>query len=256
MADSLHAALNSIPEGLRRPLIAQYEELLADYRSGRWEAVGLKAGKICEIVYTILAGHVRGRFDASPSKPRNMVAACQAFEQAPAAAFSRSVRIQIPRLLMAVYELRNNRAIGHVGGEVDPNHMDAELFLRACKWLVSELVRVFGALSVDAARTLIEGVTERTIPAVWEGDGMKRVLNPRLSAKDKALALAYTTPKGVSSKELATWSGYGNLSRFRSSILDELDRNALIHFDRGRDMVTILPPGIRRVETNGLLVVN
>src|SRR3712207_4123890 len=125
MADSLDVALSSIPEALRAPLVQQLEELLSEYRGGRWELVGLKAGKLCEIVYTILAGHTSGSYAAAPSKPSNMVAACQALEQA-GASFSRSVRIQIPRVLIAVYELRNNRAIGHVGGDVDPNHMDAE----------------------------------------------------------------------------------------------------------------------------------
>lgn len=254
MADSLDGALASIPPGLRLPLISQFEEQLSDYRAGRWESVGLKAGKICEIVYSILSGHVDGKYAEVPNKPRNMVAACTALEQAPSDKFGRSVRIQIPRLLIAIYELRNNRSIGHVGSDVDPNHMDAELFLRSSKWLVSELVRVFGSLNADAARDLIEAVTERTIPVVWEGDGVKRVLNPALSARDKALALAYSSPKGVLAKDLATWSGYGNLSRFRTSVLDGLDKQALVHYDRRTDTVTILPTGIRRVESAGLLV--
>src|ERR1700730_13671249 len=160
MTDILDTALKSIPDGLRRPLISQYEELLTEYRAGRWEGVGLKAGKLCEIVYTILSGHIGGRYAPKPAKPQNMLAACQALEQA-GNSFSRSVRIQIPRLLIAVYELRNNRDIGHVGSEGDPNHMDAELFLRAAKWIISELLRVFGKLSTDAARELIESVTER-----------------------------------------------------------------------------------------------
>lgn len=254
MTATLDAALSPIPSGLRQPLISQFEELLSDYRAGRWEAVGLKAGKICEIVYTILAGHVAGRYPASPSKPPNMVKACQDLENAPAANFSRSTRIQIPRLLIAIYELRNNRAIGHVGGEVDPNHMDAELFLRGSKWLVSELVRTFGALSEDAARDLIESVTERTIPVVWEGDGVKRVLNPSLSTRNKVLVLAYATPSGATARQLAAWSGYSNLSRLRSTVIAELDKEALVHFDETTDTVRILPTGVRHVEGKGLLV--
>lgn len=109
-------------------------------------------------------------------------------------------------------------------------------------------------MSPDSARELIEAVTERTIPAVWEGNGIKRMLNPTLSARDKALVLAYSSPKGVSARELALWAGYGNLSRFRTSILAELDRASLIHFDQCTDMVSVLPPGIRKVETSGLLV--
>ena len=255
MSSSLDVALNSIPDGLRRPLISEFESLLSEYGARRWETVGLKAGKLCEIAYTILSGYVSGKYAAKPSKPKNMVVACGALEGASAAQFSRSVRIQIPRLLIAIYELRNNRDIGHVGSEVDPNHMDAELFLRAAKWILSELVRVFSSLNVDAASRLIETVTERTIPLVWQGHGVKRVLNPKLSTRDQVLALIYSSPDGVSSKDLASWLGYGNLSRLRTSILGKLDGDAFIHFDRQRDLAIALPPGIRYVEGNGLMIV-
>src|SRR5439155_8903397 len=117
MAISLDTALTAIPEGLRQPLIFEFKELLSDYRVGRWEAVGLKAGKLCEIVYTIISGYMSGGYAVAPFKPSNMLSACQALEQAPASGFSRSVRIQIPRLLIAIYELRNNRSIGHVGAD-------------------------------------------------------------------------------------------------------------------------------------------
>jgi len=253
MSKALDKALGSVPIGLRAPLIEQFDEMLSDYRSGRWESVGLKAGKICEIIYSIISGYISGQYPAGPSKPKNMVAACQALEKSPGAALSRSVRIQIPRLLIAIYELRNNRAIGHVGGEVDPNHMDAELFLRSCKWLLAELIRVFDASNVAEAAALVEGVTERVIPLVWEQDGIKKVLNPKMSAKDKALVLSYATPGGSSAKDLASWVGYGNLSRFRNDVISALHKEALVHYDKESDQITISPTGIRKVEANNLL---
>lgn len=41
MSASLHGALSAIPEGLRTPLVDEFTGLLAEYRAGRWEAVGL-----------------------------------------------------------------------------------------------------------------------------------------------------------------------------------------------------------------------
>ena len=35
----------------------------------------------------------------------------------------------------------NNRNVGHVGGDVDPNHMDATGVLAQCNWVMGELVR-------------------------------------------------------------------------------------------------------------------
>ena len=254
MSKTLHEALAAIPKGLLDPLISEFEAMLSEYRSGRWESVGLKAGKICEIVHSILAGYVAGSYPAAPSKPRNMVDACRALENA-SSTFSRPVRIQIPRLVAAIYELRNNRSIGHVGGDVDPNHMDAELFVRSTKWMVAELVREFAKLSLGDAAAVIESITEKNIPAVWEAGDFKKVLNPKLSARDKALVLAYSSPDGVSAKNLGRWCEYSNLSRFRSTVVAALNKQALVHFDTKTDMVTITPVGIRTVETSGLLIV-
>jgi hypothetical protein len=249
---SLDAALASIPAGLRTPLLTQFGEMLSEYRAGRWEVVGLKAGKLCEIIYSIVHGQLSGKFPATPFKPANMPHACQQLEnQYPTA--PRSLRIQIPRLLIAVYELRNNRAIGHVGGDVDPNHMDAELFVRSAKWLVAELVRAFANLSVTESNALVESLTEQLIPAVWDVGGFKRVMNPSLPAKDKALILCYSTPGGVKSSELCKWVGYKNITDFRSKVIDALHKATMLHFDRASDLVTISPAGIKRIETSGIL---
>lgn len=253
MSQSLSDGLKSIPDGLRFPLIENFTELLSNYRKGDWEKVGLKAGKLCEIIYSILAGYIAGAFPASPSKPGNMLTACTSFEQA-GSGFSRAVRIQIPRILIATYELRNNRAIGHVGGDVDPNHMDAEFFLRSCKWMVSELVRVFGSISVDESRALIDGITERTLPLIWDDGSKKRVLNPKLSHRDRALALAYSCQNGATAREICGWAGYSNLSRYRNGIVADLHNEALIDFDPPTDKITLLPTGANYVEASGILI--
>jgi hypothetical protein len=74
----------------------------------------LNGGKLCEAAYTILRSKVDGTWATKPTKPRDMVAACRAFEQA--TGFDHSVRITTPRVLMALYEIRNNRGVGHAGG--------------------------------------------------------------------------------------------------------------------------------------------
>src|SRR5438034_1154534 len=119
------ALLAGVPVGLRTPLIDSHNAITKNFREHRWEPSELNGGKFCEVVYTILKGYIDGSFPAAPAKPGNMVDACRALEQADAARFPRSVRIQIPRMLVALYEIRNNRGVGHVGGDVVPNHMDA-----------------------------------------------------------------------------------------------------------------------------------
>src|SRR5882757_8029621 len=102
-------ALSSLPVGLRDVLIGSFNTIIKNFREGRFEPAELNGGKLCEVVFTILRGHVDEKFPAKPSKPPNMVDACKNLEKADPNLFSRSVRIQIPRVIIALYEIRNNR---------------------------------------------------------------------------------------------------------------------------------------------------
>lgn len=248
MPSTLEDAFSALPKGLSGPLLKEYREAIEAARSRKWETVGLKAGKLCEIIHTILKGHVDGSFPRKPSKPNNMVDACTALEAADKTKFSRPVRIQIPRMLIGLYELRNNRAIGHIGGDVDPNEMDGELFLRSVKWLVAELVRVFHAIDVAQAAALVDMVSERSVPLIWTSGDRIRVLNPKLSMPDRTLLMLHHFPGGMKRPKLCEAVEHSNLSVFTKSVLQRLHKRALVDFDRKADTATILPPGSDYVE--------
>lgn len=96
---------------------------------------------------------------------------------------------QADAVLIALYEIRNNRGVGHVGGEVDANHMDAVAVRYMAKWLVTELVRVFHNLDTTAATEVVDALVEREIPVIWQVGDRRRVLQPKLSMKDRMLLL-------------------------------------------------------------------
>lgn len=248
----LKAALFVMPDALRDPLIAQFEEALAEYRSGDWEKVGVKAGKFCEIAYCICEGHTTGSYASAPSKPKSMFHDCLKLE-AHNRVKGRSLCIQVPRVLIGLYELRNNRAIGHVSGEIDPNHMDAEFYLRGMKWILAEFIRFFSKLPEEQSRAVVEAVTARTLQIVWQSGNVRRILDPAKSAADKILILCYAENKPVPVTDLVSWAEYSNASRMRSSVLKGLHGKALVHFDKRADTVQILPPGQKHVEDCGLL---
>ena len=160
---TLTGAFGALPTQLRDELLAAFNQILRNYRERRWEPAELNGGKLCEVVYSILKGHAAGTYPSRAKKPRNMVLACQNLENELAGA-PRSIRIQIPRMLIALYEIRNNRNVGHVGGDVEPNHMDAVCVLQIGKWIMAELVRVLHAVDVGEATALVEGLVERDTP--------------------------------------------------------------------------------------------
>lgn len=252
---SIRDALKVLPEGLKDPLIDEFEQALAEYRANDWEKVGLKAGKFCEIAYCICAGHAAGAFPAAASKPTNFLNSCLALEQHNKTG-GRSLCIQVPRILLGLYELRNNRAIGHVSKEISPNHMDAEFFLRGMKWVMAEFVRQFSQLPLDDSHALVEVVTARTFHIVWSDGDIRRVLEPGKTASQKVLILLYAEARPVKVAQLQTWIEYKNGTDFKRKVLKDLHKKALIQFDETKGMAEILPPGQTLVENSDLLLMD
>lgn len=250
---SIQDTLKTIPSGLRAPLIEEFEQALDEYRAGDWEKVGLKAGKFCEVAYCICAGHATGTYATRPSKPGNFPQACRDLEQHNGTK-GRSLCMQVPKVLTALYELRNNRAIGHVSAEVSPNHMDAEFFLRGMKWIMGELVRNYSQLVLSDSYAVVEAVTARTFHMVWSNGDMRRVLEPMKTASQKVLILLYAEGKPVTVTQLQAWVEYKNGTDFKRKVLKDLHKKAWVHFDERAATAQILPTGQAYVEKSGLLV--
>jgi hypothetical protein len=236
-----------LPATLRDELLSAFNQIVKNFRERRWEPAELNGGKLCEVVYSILKGHAEGKYPARAKKPRNMVLACQNLETE-AAGTPRAVRIQIPRMLIALYEIRNNRNVGHVGGDVDPNHMDAVCVLQVAKWIMGELVRVLHDVDTERAAAIVESLVERDTPLIWQIDGKKRVLNTGLSMRDKTLLLLHATDGQVAESTLVSWLEHSNASVYRRGILKKLHRERLIEYDATTRTTQISPTGIVDVE--------
>lgn len=211
-------ALAQLPRNLREELLKAFNEIITNYREGKWEPSELNGGKICEVVYSILSGYITGTYPQKSTKPRNMVDSCNSLAKAPST-FPRSMRIQIPRMLIALYEVRNNRGVGHVGGDVDPNRMDATLVLYMAKWIMAELVRVFHNLTTEQASKVVDSLIERETPYIWKVNDKKRVLKEGLSMKEKTLLLLYSENQPLSESDLVSWLEHSNAAVYKRDVL-------------------------------------
>lgn len=243
------AVLGGLPPVLRGELIEELNKIERHYREGRWEPAELDGGRLTEVVYSIVKGRLDGRMPLKAYKPKQMVQELQRLEAYPASAGPRSLRVLIPRVLLGVLDIRNDRDVGHMGGEVPSNHMDATYVLGAAKWLVAELVRVFHQVDVTTATEFVEALIERDTPAVWEVvPGTKRVLNTKVTVREKVLLLAHSTAGPVSDANLRDWTEYANFARFRSLILGGLHDDKLIDYDPKTGLVRLSELGVRYVE--------
>jgi hypothetical protein len=239
--------LGLLPQGLRDELIAALAEIERNFRERRWEPAELNGGKLCEVAYSILKGYIDGTFPANAYKPANMVDACRALEQSPST-FPRSIRVQIPRMLMALYEIRNNRGVGHVGGDVSANHMDSTCVLQMSKWVVSELIRVFHNTSTEDAETTVDALSEREISLIWEVAGRRRVLRPKMTMLEKTLVLLYGSTAPLTERELLDSIEHSNASAFRRDILRPAHQRRILEFDEETKLVHLSPLGSQLVE--------
>jgi hypothetical protein len=248
-----NSILSGLPSGLRGPLLQTFREIATNYFERRWEPSELKGGKFCEVVYSVASGSLIGALPQSPSKPQNMRDACRALEDTPKNAGlvgDRSFRILIPRLLIGLYEIRNNRGVGHVGGDVDPNFMDATVVFNSASWILAELVRIFHGTSTSVAQEAVDGLVERRVPLVWEVENTKRVLDAKMSIRNQVLVLLVRAPAWESEKNLVEWTEYSNSSVFRTKVLGPLHKSRMIEHDKKTQRARISPLGIKEVEQN------
>jgi hypothetical protein len=244
------SAFASLPEGLRDDLLNAFNEILRNYREHRWEPAELNGGKLCEAVFTIVEGFLDdGRYPPRARKPSRFPQACLALEQRfQTVPDSRSPRILIPRMMIGLYDIRNNRGVGHAGGDVDPNLMDATVVVYTSKWLVAELVRMLHTLTTSEAAEIVEGLVEREIPWVWSQDGKRRVLRTGLTRKQQTLVLLLSATGPVAEAELARWLEHPSVSNLRKDVLRPMHKDRLIDYDADQRAIRLLPPGVAAAE--------
>jgi hypothetical protein len=246
--------LARIPAGLRDPLLETYREIASNFLERRWGPSELEGGKFSEVVYTIIDGWLKGTFPAGPSKPRDMRGACYAIESSALSGKpeDRSMRILIPRMLPPLYEIRNNRNVGHVGGDVDPNQMDAVAVYSIASWVMGELVRVFHRTSVKEAQEAVDALAERKLSLIWDPGTVKRVLDTKLTAGDQTLLLLHQSISWVAENDLLNSVEYSNTTGYRSKVIMKLHKARLIEYDKANKRAKISPKGSLYVEESVL----
>lgn len=243
-------ALRALPATLRDELLKEFNEIVTNYREHRWEPSELKGGKLCEIVFTIIKGWLDGGiYPAKGQKPQNFPKSCWELEKHyPKTATNHTARILIPRMMIGLYDIRNNRGVGHTGAEVNPNHMDATAVLYLAKWLVAELVRLLHTLPTDEATAIVDGLIEREVSWVWTDKDKKRVLRTGMKWKEQTLVLLLTEAGDVNEDDLFRWLEHPRITDLRKNVLIPMHAARQIDYDRTARTIRLLPPGVTAAE--------
>jgi hypothetical protein len=248
---SIPTLFSLLPAQLSKNLEKSYTQIKSNFAQRRYEPSELNGGKFCEVVLRILEWHTAASKTYTPfgTKIRDFGQATRKFESQ--SSFPDSVRFHIPKILNSLYDIRNKRGVGHVGGDVDPNHMDALFVVSCTDWIMAELVRLFHNVSVNDAQAIVEALISKKVSVVWEVAGKKRILNPKLKYPERTLLLLYDSyPKPLGDETLCEWTEYTNPRVYRSSVLKPLHKKKIIEYDANTGDVHLSPTGLRYVEEN------
>jgi len=252
-ASPLEAALTPVPKPLRTRILERYETLKSEYLKGNYEACGMAAGRFAEVMIRILQDQLTGSYTPLGQQLRPFDKETDALGQLPKAAGADSLRVTMPRALAFLYTLRNKRGIGHEGGDVDANEIDAATCVRISDWCLSELIRVVHAVSLEEAQALLDAIAEREVPYVWAIAGVKRVLDPNLTAREQVVVLLYSDPEtAVPVEDLFEWVEYARKDHFRASVLMPLHRARMVELDKDTNSVLLSPLGAAETEAKVL----
>lgn len=247
---TLDVALGAIVVAFRARLMKAYNGQKTAYVDGNFDACGLRAGRFCEVLLRWAQNELTGGHTPFGTKLASFKDECDKLERTATTAGHDSVRILIPRALSFLYTLRNKRGIGHEGGDVDANEIDAATAVRIADWCICELIRLHYTISLEEAQGICDAITERQLPQVWDVFGKRRVLDPKLSYAQQTLLLLYSSPElAVPIEDLISWTEHSNAAVYRRDVLSRLHKARLIEYDRETEMAAISPKGIEKVET-------
>jgi len=227
-------------------LLEYYKELKQKFFLGQYEPSQLKCAKFVEVVMRILEYITKGNYTPF-GKKISLDDLTNELEQLPKDKFPDSLRIHIPRILRATYDIRSKRGVAHVG-KINPNFMDATLVVSACDWIMAEFIRLYHTDDSNEAQRTVDSIVERKVPIIEEFGDELRVLTPDLSIADKILLILYKKhPNYVSTSDLKSWIKTRS-PNYITTALRQLDYHVKIYRKGNENIIT--RRGIKYVEEN------
>lgn len=249
MIQAVEAQLQKhFPKTLVAKLISHYTKLKSNFVQGRLEPGELNCAKFAEVVFRLTqyatdSGHRYTPLNQSLPSVDTLVLQFQNLPNT----FDDSLRVHIPRALKTIYGIRNKRGVGHTG-DIDANLMDGTFVMSVCDWVMAELIRLYHDCSADEAQSIVDRLVKRSVPVIYDKDGVKTLLKQSSYEDAVLLFLHYEGDKDITIGELCKWVSYTNVTTFRKKFLRKLHAEKKIYLDEKTKLCRILPPGLQYVE--------
>lgn len=231
MLDTIARGLKrTLPDKLVDELLAAYQETKENFYSGGLRLSAVEGGRFCEAALRLLEHIVTGKH-TDLNRQLDADKLIQLLKDTPSAKFPASIRLHMPRAIRVVYDIRNSRDNAHLADGIDPNLQDATLVVGVLDWLMAEFVRLHHNVSANEARSIIESLVARRVPAIQDFDGFKKVLNPKLKASEFVLVLLYECAQtGATLEDLSSWAKPTMRQNLQRTLNQLVHGRAFIHY--------------------------
>jgi hypothetical protein len=231
-------------------LLSAYQEAKRNFFLGGLRLSAVEGGRFCEAAMRMLQQVTTGRF----TPLGQLIDSERLFQQLreiPRGTQPDSIRLNVPRVLRVVYDIRNGRDTAHLGDGIDPNLQDATLVISNLDWVLAEFVRLHHGVDAGEAQRIVDGLVARAAPAVQDFNGFLKVLKPGLQASPYVLLLLYESgTRGASLSELMSWVRPSMKANLRTTLQRLVHDKAFVHDDGSRYYITKL--GLEEVEEKNL----
>ena len=239
--------LKTIPENLEEKLFEEYTEIKRRFQLNDSGPSQLNGDRFTEAVLRIFQ-HLLGMAVTpfgTDIDAKNKISIINKVTSD--AKIDEHIRQKITVLTKLLLDFRNNRDVAHLGG-FSANIIDASFVLSCAKWMVAELVRVYGNYSMDGAQKIIDQMGVPNYPVLFDIEGEKFITRSNLKGNDEVLILLCQEKRDFNF--LFSKTKDGNKSRF-SKTLDSMVSEKLIALKDG--FYHLLPNGIKLIHTKDLL---
>jgi hypothetical protein len=231
-------------------LLTAHQEAKRNFLLGGLRLSAVEGGRFCEAALRMLQQATTTSFTNLNQKLDTDKLITQ-LANTPKGACSESIRLNIPRAIRVVYDIRNNRNAAHLADGIDPNLQDATLVISNLDWMLAEFVRQYHAVSAAEAQRIIDGLVARMVPAIQEFSRFLKILNPKLKPAEFILLLLYERGStGASYDELQKWVRPAMRANLRRTLGRLVHISAFAHDDGKRIFIT--KRGMSEVEARNL----
>lgn len=236
-----------LPLELVEALLSEYKKLKENYLLSKHEPSELNAGKFCEVGFRVIQFLTDPKQNYTPLKKEihNFTDECRKFESSLSSSINDTLKLHVPRVLIALYNIRNHRGVGHIGGDINPNSSDANLLVTGCDWILAEFIRLVYSCDITTASNLVKNIIKRPTFFVYAFGDRKRVLKIKGYENKVLLLLLEEYPNSVSDETLYEWTEHSHSTVFKA-MLKRMHKDDMIDYHNQQCVITTI--GITEAE--------